>query len=289
MDVFAQRNKKWILSVGKDFFDELDVQLDVYLKEIIGGVCKFDAMAILLCCVAHNIHIMVLLHHTYWTMRCAHEHLMTQVEVAYVGDGNFKFIMPMDAPLQSSQNDPAVKATSQEDAVDASNNDDTQSDIDDLVDAGLIPDDAVTKNGTERPRESESDASTQKTMDDSHANDFLDEDIDNMDVTTEKQDMDIDNPNDDDETSETGEEDQDIDNPNDNDETSETGEVDQDSDNTNDDNVSSDTEASEKADNAKKKVPRYDNQGYVSDESDVLLVGISVPDNPAPSISGKVY
>ena len=41
IDVFAQRNKKWILTV-----DELDVQLDVYLKEIIRGIHKFDAMAI---------------------------------------------------------------------------------------------------------------------------------------------------------------------------------------------------------------------------------------------------
>ena len=65
MDVFTKHNKKWLLSVGKPFFDELDVQPDIYLKEIAAGIHKFDAMAILLCCVAHDIHTMVLLNGNY--------------------------------------------------------------------------------------------------------------------------------------------------------------------------------------------------------------------------------
>ena len=54
IDVFTKSNMKWIRKVAETFFRNLDG--DVYLKELVQGVCNFDAMAILLACVSHNIH-----------------------------------------------------------------------------------------------------------------------------------------------------------------------------------------------------------------------------------------
>ena len=92
------------------------------------------------------------------------------------------------------------------DEVDASQNDATQSDKAELMDAGLLPEHETM----ELPPESESDAeeasldepdpsssSKSSTMDDSHANDFIDEEIDNINSNTEntheKQDTDMEN------------------------------------------------------------------------------------------------
>ena len=202
---------------------------------------------------------------------------MTQVKLAYVGDGNFKFIVPMDAELPPSKSAQA-DAESKVDEVDASDND-TQSDVVELVDAGLLPDNAVIQP-TEKPSETEADDSNSstKTMDDSHANDFLDEDID------------ADNPNDDSTSSDTEKHDMDIDKPTDNNDSSEQDQ--QHINNQNDDNMSLDTGASDKQEDSVKKTVNIDiDQGYVSDDSDsdVVLMGVSVPDKPAPSISGKVY
>ena len=61
IDVFASRNMQWITKVGCDFFAEEDVVPDVYIKEIVSGAHKFNVMAILLACICHNIHAMVLL------------------------------------------------------------------------------------------------------------------------------------------------------------------------------------------------------------------------------------
>ena len=58
----------------------------------------------------------------------------------------------------------------------------------------------------------------------------------------------------------------------------------------NNDNISSDMEASDKQEQpAKNNVNIDDDQGYVSDDSVVLVVGVTVPDKPCPSITGKVY
>ena len=93
----------YIKKVGKDFFDQLDVDPDVYVKEIVAGVCKFDFMVILLSCVLHNVHTMVLLHKSCWTTRHGHDYSMTYIKLAYVGDGVLKFIVP----LETSSNEQA--------------------------------------------------------------------------------------------------------------------------------------------------------------------------------------
>ena len=182
MDVFTKHNKNWLLSVGKPFFDELDVQPDIYLKEIAAGIRKFDAMAILLCCVAHDIHMMVLLNGNYWTTRSGNEHSLTQIKLAYVGQGNFKFIVPLNAELKPPKMDTTPPTDQlQMDEVDAWQQDASQSDNTELMDAGLLPEHETSK----LPSASDSDAreasvdepdpsssSRSSPMDDSCENDF---------------------------------------------------------------------------------------------------------------------
>ena len=108
IDVFASRNMQWITKVGCDVFAEEDVASDVYIREIISSTCKFDAMAILLACICHNIHTMVLLQKSYWTTRAANEHAMTFIKLAYVCQGVYKFIVPLETPTETQDKEDAV-------------------------------------------------------------------------------------------------------------------------------------------------------------------------------------
>ena len=65
IDIYATQNMDWIKKVSADFFDQLDVMPDVYIKEIVSGIRKFDEMAILLACISKDIHAMLLLHKSY--------------------------------------------------------------------------------------------------------------------------------------------------------------------------------------------------------------------------------
>ena len=96
IDVFASLNMQWIIKVSYNFFAEEDVAPDVYIKEIISGAHKFDAMAILLSCICHNIHAMVLLQKSYWTTRSHNKYAMTFIKLAYMGKGVYKFIVPLE-------------------------------------------------------------------------------------------------------------------------------------------------------------------------------------------------
>ena len=79
IDVYASKDMPWIKNVTADFFNELDVTPDVYIKEIVSGVRKFDAMAILLACISHNIHAMLLLQKSYWTSRSRNDYAMHDI------------------------------------------------------------------------------------------------------------------------------------------------------------------------------------------------------------------
>ena len=118
----------WIKKVGHDFFEEKDVSPEVYVKEIVSGVHAFDAMAILIVCVCHNQHALVLLQKSYWTTRSANEYLDTFIKLAYVGSGIFKFIVPLEEkpdPQQDAKSD--VSDGLHDDSVD-----------DDLAGTGLL-------------------------------------------------------------------------------------------------------------------------------------------------------
>ena len=89
IDVFAKSNMKWIRKVGATFFRNLDA--DVYIKELVQGVCNFDAMAILLACVSHNIHALVLLQKSYWSTRGENGFHNCAIKLAYLSGDAFKF------------------------------------------------------------------------------------------------------------------------------------------------------------------------------------------------------
>ena len=191
MDVFTKCNKKWLLSVGKPLFDELDVEPDTYFKDIASGLHKFDALAIQLCCATHDIHAMVLLNRNYWTTRCANEYSLTQIKLAYIGQGNFKFIVPLNDQLIPPKTEAEPLKMGE---VDASQLDASESDEAKLMDAGLLPDQDTSQLpfarysdvGEASVHEPESSSSSQPShMDDSCENDFDDEDID-MDTKTKK-------------------------------------------------------------------------------------------------------
>ena len=162
IDVFASRNMKWIEKVGCDFFEQEDVSPDVYIKEIVSGGCKFDAMAILLACICHNIHAMLLLQKSYWTTRSKNDYAMTFIKLAFIGDSVFKFIVPCD-PQKEVQSDVP------NDTVQASDDD---MDLEDLAETGLLPSDK---------EDSSSDSTSEGgngNVDDSRENDFEGEHID---------------------------------------------------------------------------------------------------------------
>ena len=91
----------WIKKVGADFFDQLDVTPEIYIKEIVSGIRKFDEMAILLACISQGIHAMLLLHKNYWTTQCGQDYSMTHIKLVYVGSGNFKFFVPVHSEDQA--------------------------------------------------------------------------------------------------------------------------------------------------------------------------------------------
>ena len=97
IDVFTKSNMKWIRKVGATFFRNLDA--DVYIKELVQGVCNFDAMAILLACVSHNIHALVLLQKSYWSTRGENGFHDCAIKLTYLGGDAFKFIVPSVLPL----------------------------------------------------------------------------------------------------------------------------------------------------------------------------------------------
>ena len=263
IDVFASCNMQWITKVGCDFFAEEDVAPDVYIKEIISGAHKFDAMAILLACISHNIHAMVLLQKLYWTTRAANEHAMTFIKLAYVGQGVYKFIVPLDAQTEKQAEEDAVNNNVQKE-----NND--ESDLEkDLAETRLLPTEESSDEGDSTVNHSrehdfdgenvESHSDARDTMDVDKTDQSADQAQDSVSNTSS---MDIDNT---DQSAENAQEP--LQKTSSTDTSSETK--------TSEDSGSSDEDA-----------------GYVSDgsdgDSDVKFVRISVPAKPVATIVSKV-
>ena len=285
INVYASRNMPWIEKVGAQFFKQLDVTPAVYIMEIVSGIWKFDEMAILLACIAHDIHAMLLIYNSYWTTHCNNEYAMTSIKLAYIGSGNFKFFVP-------------IKSEEQVDALVTPSQMPNQSDAEDLADelaenlaeTGLLPDeDAESSTLSQDSRSNDfndadiekknvqdkdsSDAESSMLSEDSRANDFNDADIEKMDVDTLAEPVD----------------------------TMDTIEGNASDMNTNTLDILGDpvntalkpAEAKTSKGSTGSMDSQHKDNGYASDEevdddSDVILLGISVPDKPIGNIMGKV-
>ena len=263
---FDSHNMQWITKVGCDFFAEEDVAPDVYIKEIISGACKFDAMAILLACISHNIHAMVLLQKSYWTTRAANKHAMTFIKLAYIGEGVYKFIVPLDTQTERQDDENACNNNVQKE------NDD-KSDLEkDLAEMGLLPTEESSVDGNSIVNDSrENDFDSKNVESRSDAGDTMD--VDKTDQSADQakdsvnntSSMDVDN---------TDNTDQSTDNPQE--PLQKTSRMD----------TSTETTISEDSGSAD------EDAGYVSDGTDgdsyVKFVGISFPAKPVATIVGKV-
>ena len=279
IDVYASRNMPWIEKVGAQFFEHLDVTSAVYITEIVSGIRKFDEMAILLACISHDTHAMLLIYNSYWTTHCNNEYTMTSIKLAYIGSGNFKFFIPLtseeqvDALVMPSQ---TLNQSDTEDLADKL--------AEDLAETGLLPDQDVQE-------EDSSDAEPSTISVDSRANDFNDEDIEKMDVSkasdqTNHTDMNTDGVD-------TSAE------PVDNMDTSEGNTSDMNTDTLDIlgdpvDTALKPTEAetskgSTGSTDSQHEDDRYATDEEIDDDSDVILVGISVPDKPIGNITRKVH
>ena len=236
-------------------------------------------MAILLACISHDTHAMLLIYNSYWTTRCNNEYSMTKIKLAYIGSGNFKFFVQLtseeqvDAPVMPSQ------MPNQSDAEDLADEL-----TEDLAETGLLGDEDIQK-------EESSDAEASMISVDSRANDFNDEDVEKMDVSkasvkTDNTDMNTDGVD-------TSAE------PVDNMDTSEENTIDM---NTDTVDISEDpmdtalkpTQAETSKGSTGSTDFKHEDDGYATDEdidddSDVILVGINVPDKPIGNITGKVH
>ena len=127
IDVFADntKNLKWIKSVGKDILAKCDLDAETYIADIVQGSRPFDELAIVLACASHNIHCCILLDGDYWTTRACNEHRDCPIRLAYVGQGCFKDIVPLQDAAESDDADDLEGAglLEQEDKSDADGGD----------------------------------------------------------------------------------------------------------------------------------------------------------------------
>ena len=286
IDVYASRNMPWIEKVGAQFFEHLDVTPAVYITEIVSGIQKFDEMAILLACITHDIPTMLLIYNSYWTTRCNNEYAMTSIKLAYIGSGNFKFFVPIkseeqvDAPVTPSQ------MPNQSDAKDLADEL-----AEDLAETGLLPDeDAESSTLSQDSRgnnfrdadvekqdvqdEDSSDAESSRLSEDSRANDFNNADIEKMDVDTSAEPVD---------TMDTTE-------GNPSDMNTDTLDISGDPANTVFKPAEAETsKGSTGYTDSQHEDNRYTSDDNIDDDSDVILLGISVPDKPIGNIMWKVH
>ena len=164
------------------------------MKEIVSGVHAFDAMAILLACVCHNILAMILLQKSYWTTRSGNDYSQTVVKLAYVGSGILKFIVPLEEkqdPQQQGYLD-ALEQVNDEAVADTSEQvNDEDSVHDDLSGTGLLLTDENQPAADSESAHGEydvdvfgsEDSGTESTMDpnDSCAHDFSNDLFDPID------------------------------------------------------------------------------------------------------------
>ena len=101
VDVFCKRNKKWIEVIGQDVFQKLNIDAKDYVKELVQGLRGFDELGIVIACATFNIHCNILLNGDYFTTRRGNDYKDCIVKLAYIGDGIYKEI----APLQTQDED----------------------------------------------------------------------------------------------------------------------------------------------------------------------------------------
>ena len=259
-----------------------------------------DAMAILLACICHNVHAMLLLQKSYWTTRSKNNYAMTFIKLTFIGQGVFKFIVPCEMQKKVQSDAPQNTVQDSDDDMDLE---------EDLAEIGLLPSDK---------EDSSNEASSEggnANVNDSRENNFDGENIDNhsdagyivpLPVEVPNTDNSVKNveqplnstmgiPNSDNSvvnvdqflnsTMDIPNTDNSVEN------------VDQslsstmDVSNT-DKTLQGDTRAAEAKTSQEYTSESSDNDGYVSDgtqdESDVMFVRISVPDKPEVTIVGKV-
>ena len=278
IDIYAMCNMAWIKKVGADFFDHLDVTPEIYIKEIVSGIRKFDEMAILLACISQGIHAMLLLHKNYWTTQCGQEYSMTCNKLAYMGSGNFKFFVQVHSQDQADFVDKADVPDKVPEPPTESDHDDVSDGMEDLAETGLLPSDAEMQD--HENSDANHDESSAITTD-SRANDFVDESIDFSQATEPGK---LENTD----TEDTEIADTSTENASNNPEAQTSTPPLQQTDPQNNEQGETLTSTSGKTDS------HDDNDGYgsedpESDDSDVILVGITVPDKPLRSIAGKVH
>ena len=269
----------WIEKVGAQFFEQLDVTPDVYITEIVSGIQKFDEMAILLACISHDIHAMLLIYNSYWTTHCNNEYAMKSIKLAYIGSGNFKFFIPLkseeqvDVPVMPSQMPNQSDAEVLADEL-----------AEDLAETGLLPDEDVQD-------EDSSDAEPSMLSADSRANDFNDADVEKMDVSkgsdqTNHSDMNTDAVD----TSAEPVDNMDTTGGNGSDMNTDTLDILGDPVDTAFKPAEAKTsKGSTGSMDSQNKDDGYASDDDVDDDSDFILLGISVPDTPIGNITGKVH
>ena len=268
----------WIKKVGADFFDHLDVTPEIYIKEIVSGIRKFNEMAILLACISQGIHAMLLLHKNYWTTQCGQEYSMTCIKLAYVGSGNFKFFVPVHSQDQADFVDKADVLDKVPEPPTESDHDNISDGMEDLAETGLLPSDAEMQD--HENSDANHDESSAITTD-SRANDFVDESMDFSQATEPGKPKNMD-------TEDTEIADTSTENASNNPEAQTSTPPLQQTDLQNNEQGKTLTSTSGKTDS------HDDNDGYgsedpESDDSDVIVVGITVPDKPLGNIAGKVH
>ena len=202
---------------------------------------------------------------------------MTNIKLAYIGSGNFKFFIPLTSKEQVDALVMPSQMPNQSDAEDLAN-----VLTEDLAETGLLPDQDVQE-------EDSSDAEPSTISADSRANDFNDEDVEKMDVSkasdqTNNTDMNTDGVD-------TSAE------PVDNMDTSEENTSDMKTDTLDIlgdpvDTALKPTEAETSKGSTGSTDSQHEDDGYATDEdidddNDIILVGISVPDKPIGNIMGK--
>ena len=223
-------------------------------------------MAILLACISHNIHTMVLLQKSYWTTRAANQHAMTFIKLAYVGKDVYKFIVPLDTQTERQDNEDACNNNVQKE-----NND--ESDLEqDLAEMGLHPTEESSDKGDSIVNDSrENDCNSENVESHSDAGDTMD--VDKTDQSADQAKDSVNNTSS-----------MDVDN---------TDNTDQSTDNTWEPlQTTSHMDMSTETTTLEDSGSADEDAGYVSDgsdgDSDVKFVRISVPAKPVATIVGKV-
>ena len=283
INIYVTHNMPRIKKVNADFFNQLDVMPEIYIKEIVSGIRKFDKMVILLACISQGIHAMLLLHKNYWTTRCGQDYSMTHIKLAYVGSG--KFFVPVHLEDKADFVDKADVSDKATEPPTESDHDDLSDGMEeDLAETGLLPSDDEMQGHNNLDAD---DASSTLTTD-SRANDFVDESMDFLQAAEPGKVAHTDTDKIDTGIADTSTENS-LNNPEAQTLTPALHETDlQNEHSLNNKQGETSTSTSDKTDSHDDD-DGYGSEDHDSDDSDVILIGITVPDKPLGSIAGIVH